>query len=385
MTGTRLMAPAALAAMLAVPLSLAGPTVAPAQDFVPETVTMKPAIDPGPNVFVNQQQWIGAGAIAVFDQETLKLKALLPTGAMGQALVSADGKTAWAQSSFLKRTTYGPNEMVLTRYDVNTATLGPEVILPPKAAMALGYTMLLRQSADGKFVFVQNATPAASVTVVDVTTNSVVQEIPTPGCWGIYPATSGAKFSTACGDGTFAAYTITPDGTGAEKTVSAAIFDPDKDPIFVEDERAGGDLLFVTYSGKLLRLSDSGAAVEKVSETDLVAGIEGGWAPGGYELIAVNGPRNVLFVGMHPEAFDGSHKKGMEEVWAIDLASGTVAARSKVGHLSSIAVSPGETPTLFGTTEEGMLLRYTVGEDFALTKAGETGLAGFAMSLAVVE
>ncbi|TCO69567.1 amine dehydrogenase large subunit [Rhodovulum euryhalinum] len=384
MTGPSLKAPVVLAAAMAVPLTLAGGP-APAQDFVPETLSVKPTIDPGPNVFVNQQQWIGAGSIAIFDQATLKLKALLPTGAMGQMLVSADGKTAWAQSSFLKRTTYGPNEMVLTRFDVETAAIGPEVILPPKAAMALGYTPLLRHSADGRFVLVQNATPASSVTVVDVTAQTVVQEIPTPGCWGIYPAAEGARFSTICGDGTFASYTLSADGTGAEKATSAAVFDPETDPIFIEDERVGDALLFLTYSGKLIRLSDTGAAVEKLSETDLVAGIEGGWAPGGYELIAANAAKNVLFVGMHPESFDGSHKKGMEEIWAIDLATGTVAARSKVEHLSSITVTPAAAPVLFGTTEEGKLIRYDIDAGMALTKSAETGLAGFAMSLWVTE
>lgn len=49
------------------------------------------------------------------------------------------------------------------------------------------------------------------------------------------------------------------------------------------------------------------------------------------------------------------------------------------------ALGEGETPLVFGTSEEGKLFKFTVGDDFKLTKAGEAGLAGFAMQLAVVE
>jgi len=370
---------------LALPLALSLAPALHAEDFVPEVVTAKETIDPGANVFVSQQQWIGAGSIAVFDQATLALKALLPTGSMHQMLISADGKSAFAQSSFPKRITYGPNEMVLTSYDVTTAKVGPEVVLPPKAAMALGYTPLLRQTADKKFVLVQNATPASSITVVDPAAGTVAQEIPTPGCWAIFAAPAGSSFSTICGDGTFATYALSADGTTAEKTVSKPVFDPEKDPIFIEGAQVGDMLYFVTYSGKLIGLKDSGAAIEKVSETDLVAGVEGGWAPGGYELLGANPAKGVLFLSMHPDAKDGSHKAASKEVWAVELASGKVLARSEAEGLTSLAVTPGETPLVFGTSEEGKLFKFTVGDDFTLTKAGEAGLAGFAMQLSVVE
>lgn len=356
-----------------------------AQEFVPEVVTTKPAIDPGPNVFVSQQQWIGAGTIAVFDQETLKLKELLPTGSMSLMLPSADGQKAYAVSSFMKRITYGENEMVLTSYDVPSGALGPEVVLPPKAAMALGYSTLLKLTGDGKFVLVQNATPAASVTVVDLAAGKVVQEIPTPGCWGIYPAPGGAKFSTVCGDGSLASFALTPDGTGAEKTATPGVFDPEKDPIFIEDERIGDMLYFVTYGGTLIGVKDSGAAVEKVSEVALTAGVEGGWAPGGYGVLAGNAAQGLLFLSMHPGAYDGSHKLASKEVWTIEAASGKVLARSEAEGIGSMSATPGEKAVLFATSEEGHLFKYTMGADYKLTKAGETGLAGFAMHVAVVE
>lgn len=371
--------------ILALPLGLALLAPALAEEFTPEVVTTKETIDPGANVFVSQQQWIGAGSIAVFDQETLKLKELLPTGAMSLMLISPDGKTAWAQSSFMKRITYGPNEMVLTSYDIPTGKIGPEVVLPPKAAMALGYSSLLKVTADGKFILVQNATPASSVTVVDLAKGTVAQELPTPGCWGIYPAPEGAKFSTICGDGSFASYTLSEDGASAEKAASAPVFDPEADPIFIQDARIGDTLYFVTYGGKLIGVSDKGAAPEKVSEADFVAGTEGAWAPGGYNLLTANAEKGVLFVTMHPGAYDGSHKLASKEIWAIEAASGKVLMKSEAEGLGSISVTPGAEPALFGTTEEGHLYKFTMDGEYKLTKAGEAGLAGFAMHVAVVE
>jgi len=66
-----------------------------AAEFVPEVVTVKAAIDPGPNVFVYQQEWKGAGRIAVFGQADLAFKGLMTSGSMAAIAAPAqaqDGK-----------------------------------------------------------------------------------------------------------------------------------------------------------------------------------------------------------------------------------------------------------------------------------------------------
>jgi methylamine dehydrogenase heavy chain len=86
------------------------------------------------------------------------------------------------------------------------------------------------------------------------------------------------------------------------------------------------------------------------------------------DVVAYNDSHKVLFVTMHSEAYNGSHKNGAEEVWALDLASAKVLGRSEVKHLVSLSVTDGEQPVLFGLDEEGMLYRYQVKADagFAL-------------------
>lgn len=367
---------------------LAAAPAALAEDaFKPEQVTVKEAIDPGPNVFVSQEEWKGAGSIAVFAQDSLKLKGLLPTGAMGQMLVAPDGKTAWAQSSYLKRIVYGPNEQVLQTFDIDTLAIKGEAILPPKAAMALGYSALLRLSSDGKLIFVQNATPASSVTVTETATGATLQEIPTPGCWGIYPLPAKSGFATICGDGTFSTVTVSADGKTASAEASAPIFDPDADPIFIEDESYDGALYFVSYKGVLLKLDASGKTVVKLDTAELTAGIDGGWAPGGYQLMSIAPKVGVLFIQMHPDAKDGSHKLVAEEIWAYDLKAKTVLSRTKVEDVASLVASKSDKPLVFGSTEVGKLFRFETdpAAGYALKPAGETALTGFPLTLDLVE
>lgn len=367
---------------------LAATPAALAEDaFTPEQVTVKAAIDPGPNVFVYQEEWKGAGSLAVFAQDSLKLKGLLPTGAMGQMLIAPDGKTAWAQSSYLKRIVYGPNEQVLQTFDIDTLAIKGEAILPPKAAMALGYSALLRLSSDGKLIFVQNATPASSVTVADAATGATLQEIPTPGCWGIYPLPGKSGFASICGDGTFSTVTISADGKTASAEASAPIFDPDADPIFIEDESYDGALYFVSYKGVLLKLDPSSKTVAKLDTAELTAGIDGGWAPGGYQLMSIAPKVGVLFIQMHPDAKDGSHKFVAKEIWAYDLKAKKVLSRTKVEDVASLVASKSDKPLVFGSTEVGKLFRFETdpAAGYALKPAGETALTGFPLTLDLVE
>ncbi|MGF6231351.1 methylamine dehydrogenase heavy chain [Inquilinus ginsengisoli] len=358
-----------------------------AAEFTPEVVTVKAAIDPGPNVFVYQQEWKGAGSIAVFGQADLAFKGLMASGSMGQMLIAPDGKTAYGQSSYLKRITHGPNEQVVEIYDVPGLAMTKEIVLPSKAAMALGYAPLLQRTATGRFLLVQNATPATSVTVVDLTAGSVTEEIPTPGCYGIYPSAQGDRFATACGDGTFQDISLGPDGKAEEKVPSAALFDADADPVFIAPAAYDGGRVFVTYGGKALLLKDDGGPMKTAETFDLTGGVAGGWAPGGYGIAAVNAAKGILFVTMHPDAKDGSHKAAAHEIWAYDLKARKLLSRSPVEHVVSIAVNGGDTPVLFGTTETGSLLRFTTdpAAGYALKAAGEAGVTGFPMMLAVVE
>jgi len=211
--------------------------------------------------------------------------------------------------------------------------------------------------------------------------NKVASEVPIPGCWGAYPAQQGYKFTSLCGDGTVITVTLSETGELASKAISAKLFDPEGDPLFTHAERSGEDLVFVSYGGSVYRISDKGEKAAVVDKFSFVDGAEGGWAPGGHELIAYNRAHNMLFVLMHSESYDGSHKDDAEEVWAIDLGQKRALYKSAAKGVSNIAATPGAAPKLFAMGEDDMLVIYEIDPEakFAAKPVKETdvGTGGF--------
>ena len=81
----------------------------------------------------------------------------------------------------------------------------------------------------------------------------------------------------------------------------------------------------------------------------------GRWSPattrgatgGGYQPLALHEASGRLFVALHPNGREGSHKDPAAEVWVFDLASHKRLARLPVSNATAIAVSRGERPRLF--------------------------------------
>lgn len=324
-----------------------------------ETVGVKGTIDPGPNVFLLDQSWSGASTLQVFAADDFDYKGGISTGAMAQAQVSADGTTAYTISTYLERFTDGDAEMVLQVFDVATLTRLAEIALPPKIAMVGPYENLL-QLADGeRFALIMNATPAASVTVVDLEAGAVAMEVPTPGCWNIYPAAAGLKWTMLCGDGTAQTFVLNEDGTEIVAQNAGPIFDAGSDPLFSHAERGTGDeLLFVSFGGEVYRVSDAGDAPQLTGTFSFGDILNEPFAPGGYAISAYNEANDVLFVTVHDEPYDGSHKNGSTEIWVIDLAGETLLYRLQIEHgYVSLAVTDEQIPTLYAFNEHDYTVR----------------------------
>lgn len=167
------LAPAALAAAKPLPPEL------PA-----ETLTVVPAVTAPERIYVSDVaiNHINDGRIRVYDARGGRLLGMISSGFVGNFALSAKGDEMYVATSYLARGVRGERTDVLEVHD--TATLGfkYEILLPPHRAQALAYRGLVRSSADGRYVLVQNATPATSVTVVDLAQRKPVTEIPTPGC-----------------------------------------------------------------------------------------------------------------------------------------------------------------------------------------------------------
>lgn len=371
----------------AVLAALAAPAGIWAQDdtFVPETLSAKERVDPGPKVFVNVQNWGGGPSLVRFySADDLSLVGTVNGGAQSHFALSRDGKTVYMVSGFYSRLSSGTGEHVLQVFDVDTATLTKEIQLPVKVTQYTDDAALMQLSADEKYVYIQNATPATSVTVVDLEKGEVVQEVPSPGCFGIYPTMEGYAYSTICGDGTFNTMTLSADGTSFESEKSEVIFDPQDDPIYLSFDRADSDLLFISYKGVVHRLSDGDGVITQVSTTPIADGIEGDWGTSGYTVVSYNEPNGILFVPMASGRHDGSHYHGAEEIWAYDLENSKLLYRSPVDSLNALITTDDAVPTLFGLSlQTGLVTKYEVDPEakFVAKKVAEHDAGGFATTL----
>jgi methylamine dehydrogenase heavy chain len=281
---------------------------------------------------------IADGRLRVFDARKGTLLGMVNTGYAGNFVVSSKADELYVATTYLSRGGRGDRVDVLEVWDTNTLVFKYEVLLPPKRAQALNYRGLVHRTANGRFVLVQNATPASSVTVVDLQERKVAGEVPTPGCWGVWPsASSPARFSTLCGDGTLTTITLDAAGAAGERQVSEKFFDGDRDAWFHSADQLGDRLFYVSFRGTVTELDISGATARRVASNSIVRGdaVKAGWRPGGYQPIAVHPDGKLAVVAMHDKGREGSHKLPGKQLWTIDLASGRrVAAAPALGSVT---------------------------------------------------
>lgn len=301
---------------------------------------------------------IADGRIRVFDARSGRFLGMISTGYIGNFALSAKSDELYVATTYLSRSWRGERADVLEVHDTANLAFKYEVVLPTKRAQALNYRGLVRTSGNGRFVLVQNATPATSITVVDLEQRKVVSEVPTPGCWGILPAAGHAsRFSMLCGDGKVTTVTLDEQGQVADRQASAKLFDADADAWFHHAEQVGDRYWFVSFKGTLTELDLGGAVAEVKSTRALVdaVGQRAGWRPGGYQNFAVDPAGRWLVLAMHDKGREGSHKRPAKQLWIVDLASGR-----------RVATAPGHGAVSLTFSRNGQRLHALDGETAAL-------------------
>ena len=226
-------------------------------------------------------------------------------------ILSKDKREIIIATAYYSRGQRGERVDVVEVWDADTLSFKYEIPISEKRASALNYEGLLRLSADGRWLFVQNATPATSVTVVDMVAKKDVGEISMPGCWAIYPAQSNSKrFAALCGEGNVTTVTLTDSGQEASRTSSGKFFDPDNDAWFMQGEQYGDRYHFVSFKGNIATVNVGGETAVLEGTWPLVtkADQKKAWRPGGYQPLAVHAGTNRLYVTMHSGGVEGSHK-----------------------------------------------------------------------------
>jgi methylamine dehydrogenase heavy chain len=293
---------------------------------------------------------VADGRLYLIDGDALKLQGMVATGFAGLPALSPDRSELYVATTYYTRLGHGERNDVVDIYDLATLSYKGEIAIPPKHAQALPYRGVVRTSADGRWLFVQNATPASSVTVVDLKARKFVAEVPTPGCWIILPSQSvSSRFSTLCGDGTVLTITLDDEGKPKAPRRSARFFDPDDDPLFVHAENIGDRFIFVSFKGKVYTANLGGEVATFEEPWSLLTreDLRAGWRPGGYQVTALHEATGRLFVAMHPKGREGSHKDPAKEIWAFDLAAKRRISRAPGNNAIAIAVSRNDQPRLY--------------------------------------
>lgn len=291
------------------------------------------------------------GRVHVLDGQTMRYLGMTGTGFSGHQILTPDGQWLINVATYSSRLQRGVRTDVAEVYRASDLTLQYEIELPPKHAQALMIKALLGTTPDGRFLLVQNATPATSVTVVDLQQRKVTAEFQNPGCWGVMPWTDGsARFSTVCGDGTLKSFSVDAAGQVVQVHVSAKFFDPDTDPVYTHFDTVGDRVVMISYNGTVhgLQLSGSEPRFDKPwSMVTDAADQRRKWKPCGYQLFAVDPARKQLIVGMHPNAIEGSHKSPAQQLWVFDLAKQQRVARVPGHNASAMVMSPKAPARLF--------------------------------------
>lgn len=337
-----------LAAMLTL-----GALGARAAEFVPEEITVGVLPPATPyRLYVSDVaiSHIVDGRLHIVEGDTLKYAGIVGTGLTGLATLSPDRAELYVATTYLSKLNRGTRTDQVDVYDSRTLMLKAEIEIPPKHAQALPYKGTIAVTPDGRFIIVQNATPASSITIVDRKAAKFATEVPTPGCWGILPAQGVAnRFTTVCGDGTLLTVTLDADGKPAGQQRSERLFDPDKDPVFTQTENNGDTYHFLSFNGQVLTANLGGpvATIEGAWSLLTDEDRKDNWRPGGYQPFALNLAAGRLYVAMHPNGAEGSHKNPAAEIWAFDVATKQRVERVEGNNAVSLAVSRGPNPMLF--------------------------------------
>ncbi|MBT8446315.1 MAG: amine dehydrogenase, partial [Gammaproteobacteria bacterium] len=233
--------------------------------------------------------------------------------------------------------------------------------LPPKRLMVMPMKWQMQLIGHERFLLITNHTPATSITVVDIARRSVVGEIELPGCMLTYP-TGQRGFTTLCGDGKMITYQLDTNGQQTNMIASEAFNDIAGDPMFEEAVIINGIGYFPTFKGQVQEIDFRGEVAKLGRKWSLTADNPPaqGWRPGGLQLTGQD-TQGRLYVLMHPEGAEGTHKDGGSEVWIYD-----VKARKRIMRMPlktwavTIEVTQGGNPLLLTTNVDMQIDVYNI-------------------------
>jgi methylamine dehydrogenase heavy chain len=313
-------------------------------EIKPETLTVETFKDAGPHgILVNS---LFGDLAEIYNADTGKFMGQISLGAWANAVeIDTENRLFHVAETYLSRHTRGERTDVITSYEFDTLSAKQEVVIPSKHASGLPHRNYTGMTDDGRFMMVNNITPAMSISVVDLSQSKFTGEIATAGCGLVYP-TGNRSFLQICGDGALQLITINDDGSENSRVRSDNFFNVDKDPLMEKAVRTNKGWVFNTFQGELFRVSVNGKSIAVESLFNLDQKGEG-WRIGGIEALAYHPGSDVLLALMHQGGED-THKDPGTEIWIFNLSSERLLHKLKLDNMAtSITVSQDGEPLIY--------------------------------------
>jgi methylamine dehydrogenase heavy chain len=265
--------------------------------------------------------------VFILDTDGQKMLGQLNGGYLASFVMAPGGAELYMVGTFYSRVWHGTRTDAIEIFDAHSLAFKGEIKIPPKRLLIVPKDNSAAVTSDGRFLLVQNLTPATSVSVVDLRTRKFVGEVETPGCVQVMPS-GPRRFASMCADGSI--LTVTLDDTGKLKSrkQSKPFFDPSKDPVFDQPALAGTTAYFDSYHGLIYKVDLAGdeARAEPGWSALTDDNRKANWRPGGWQSIAASPDGSTVYLLMH-QGGEWTHKQTGKEVWAFATAKKARIAR----------------------------------------------------------
>ncbi|MFA3791881.1 amine dehydrogenase large subunit [Aliiglaciecola sp. SL4] len=335
------------------------PTLPPLPIEKTGNVDVLPAKYPESWIFVDESSFTSmfGGKVIILDinepKQSKRIKGTADKNLLGNFAAAKTRPEFYIVESFHSRGSRGPKIDVLAIYDKVTLTPIKEITLEHTRLQSLPRRDAITFSADEKFLYIANFSPASSFTVVNLDTHEVVGTVGTPGC--VLPFPTGKRSVTSlCSNGSLLTTILDENGVKASQQRVAPFFDTDKTPIFERPAYIDNIAYFPSFEGEIHAIDLSGEVAEYKGKWSLLNEEQkaAGWRPGGLAL-ADTDEQGLMYLIMNANGFDGSQTHGGDQVWVIDVKTQTrIATIDAPNWAVSVAVTRGKEPKLVVTNEE---------------------------------
>ncbi|MPY22361.1 methylamine dehydrogenase [Shewanella psychropiezotolerans] len=322
-------------------------------------VMILPDVFPETWMFVDETSFTNmfGGKMILLDvaetRHSKRIKGTADKNLMGNFIQAKTRPEFYIMESFHTRGARGPLTDVLTIYNKTTMAVIKELVWKDRRLQALPRRNAMALSADEKFLYVANFSPAGSFTVVELNSKKIIETIETPGCVLTF-STGIRSISSLCSNGGMLTTVIDEKGHLKSRHRLKPFFDTDKSPIFERPAIIDGIAYFPSFDGLLHELNLSGKVAKHITSWSLLNEQERkqNWRPGGLALNDSD-EQGLMYIIMHSDGHDGTQTQGGSQVWIFDVRA---KKRIKVIDIPnwavSIALTRGIKPLLVVTNGE---------------------------------